>query len=173
MLPRWSQFQLRAKLRDLGPWPNSPVEVVEAAAGDAELVRWDTEINGHHRPEDHTYWVARRGGIPLWFTLYGQPVGYGYAQTHSDDSLQESDAITVGPIGSRAAADAVACVGAALRWARARGATVRIAVPGPHPALAALLNTGFRIAEMETFSSTTEDACPDLRRYISSGSDLF
>jgi GNAT superfamily N-acetyltransferase len=173
MLPRWPHFQLGATLRDLGPWPDSPVQVVEAAVGDPELVRWDTEISGRCRPGDHRYWVERRGGTPLWFVLHGERVGYGYAQTYSDDLLRDPDTITLGPIGTRAATHATACVGAAVSWASARGATARIAIPGLHPALSPLLNVGFKITEVETFCSTVDDCFADVGCYVSSGSDLF
>lgn len=141
--------------------------------GDPELVRWDAEICGRHRPGDHKYWVERRGGTPLWFTRHGERVGYGYAQTHSDDLLQEPQTITFGPIGTRVATDAIACVAAALRWGRTCGTTARLGVPGLHPALAPLLQAGFRIAEAATFCSTTVESFLDVQRYLPSGGDLF
>jgi ribosomal protein S18 acetylase RimI-like enzyme len=173
LLPFWPYFPLLGRLDDLGPLPSGSVAVVEAAVGDPDLVRWDAEIAGRHRPGDHKYWVERRGGIPLWFTRHGERVGYGYLQTYSDDLLQEPRTITFGPIGTRLATDALACVAAALRWGRTCGTTARLSVPGRHPALAPLLRAGFRIAETETFCSSTESAFLDVQRYLPSGGDLF
>jgi hypothetical protein len=99
--------------------------------------------------------------------------GYGYAQTRSDDLLAHPDAITLGPIGAHTADQAEACTYAAVDWARARAATARIAVTGPHPALGRLLAAGFRIGEVETFCSTDDAAFVDVKRYVSSGGDLF
>jgi GNAT superfamily N-acetyltransferase len=173
MLPRWPHFQLLGRLGDLSPLPSGGVEVGDAVAGDSEVVGWDAEIGGRYRPEDHAYWLQRRAGAALWFTRRGERIGYGYVQAHSDDLPGEAQVATLGPIGVRALADALPCVGAAVGWARARYTIVRVGVPAPHPALAPLLRAGFRIAEVETFCSTTEDAVADVRRYLPSGGDLF
>lgn len=101
MRPCWPHVQLRADLTQLGALPGEDVEVVEAPGDDPELVRWDAEIGGRRRPEDHAYWVRRRGGVPLWFARRGEVVGYGMAQTRSDDLLRYPDAVTLGPIGTR------------------------------------------------------------------------
>ena len=72
-----------------------------------------------------------------------------------------------------AASPAVACVYAAVEWARPRAAVARIAVTGPHPALGSLLAAGFRFGEVETLCATDDVSFVDVRRYISSGGDLF
>jgi hypothetical protein len=76
-------------------------------------------------------------------------------------------------IGVRAPTDAVACVLAAVEWARRHGRAVRISLAGPHPALAPLLAAGFRVAELETFCLSAEAPFFDARCYLPSGSDLF
>jgi hypothetical protein len=171
--PRWPHVSLRADLAQLCALPSADVEVIEASAEDPELVRWDAEISGRQRPEDHAYWVRRRGGVPLWFARRGQRVGYGVLQTHSDDLLRSPDAVTMGPIGTRVRDDAGACVQAAVRWAREHAKVARISVTGPHPALALLLGVGFRVTAVETFCSTADRPFIDPQCYISSGGDLF
>jgi hypothetical protein len=111
--------------------------------------------------------------VPLWFVEHKHVVGYAYAQTRSDDLLRHPDAVTLGPIGARTPEPAEACVYAAVNWARHRGAVARIAVTGPHPALGNLLEAGFRIGEVETFCASDDAPFVDVRRYISSGGDLF
>jgi GNAT superfamily N-acetyltransferase len=173
MRPRWPHVSLRADLAQLRALAPEDVEVIEASAEDPELVRWDAEIGGRPRPEDHAYWVRRRGGVPLWFARRGQRVGYGVLQTHSDDLLRSPDAVTLGPIGARVRDDAVACVQAAVGWVREHAKVARISVTGPHPALAPLLRLGFRVTAVETFCSTADESFVDVHRYISSGGDLF
>src|SRR5205814_977799 len=128
--PRWPHFQLLGPLPAKRPLPTTDLEVLEAAPGDPELVRWDAEIGGRRRPQDHAYWVRDRGGIPLWLARRGEVIGYGYVQTRSDDLLQHPDALTLGPIGARTEADAAACVLAALGWAKGRAPEARIPTPG-------------------------------------------
>ena len=173
MRPRWPHVYLRADLAQLRALPSADAEVIEASADDPELVRWDGEISGRHRPEDHAYWARRRGGVALWFARGGKHVGYGIVQTWSDDLLRYPDTVTIGPIGTRAREDAIACVQAAVRWVRERAKIARLSVTGPHPALAPLLSVGFRITAVETFCSNADTPFIDAQRYISSGGDLF
>jgi hypothetical protein len=56
---------------------------------------------------------------------------------------------------------------------RAGEVRVRIDVPGPHPALAPLLERGFQIVYVETFQSSAAAPFFDARCYIPSGSDLL
>ena len=119
------------------------------------------------------YWVRYHGGVPLWFVQHNQVVGYGYAQTRSDDLLRHPDAVTLGPIGARTPEHAEACVYAAVDWVRQHGAVARIAVTGPHPALSKLLEAGFWIGELGTFCASDDASFVDPKRYISSGGDCF
>ena len=128
-------------------------------------------MSGRARPADHRYWIAQ-GAIPVWFEGRGGRAGYGYIQTRSEGALWNPDAITVGPVGARRSADALDCVRAAVAFARTRAAVVRLAVPGPHPALAPLLEAGFRITYVETFVSSASTAFLDPARYAGSG-DFF
>ena len=171
--PRWPHIQLRANLADLGRLPSDEIDVIQAADGDKDFIEWDAELGGRRRPQDHAYWIRRRGGVPLWFMHSGRRIGYVVAQTRSDDLLMHPDAVTLGPIGTRAREDAVACVLAAVAWAQQRAAVARISLTGPHPALAPLLEVGFRIVEVETFCATSDESLPDVQRYVSSGGDLF
>jgi GNAT superfamily N-acetyltransferase len=167
MRPRWPNVWLRAPAAGLGAAGGGGVRVVEAAPGDPELVRWDAQVSGRPRPEEHAYWAAQ-AAVPLWFERRGARIGYAYVQTR-DDSPWPPPAATVGPIGAGTAADALDCVGAAVAFARSRAEHLRLAVPGPHPALPALLTAGFRITDVETFLSTGAAAFPDPERYVGSG----
>jgi GNAT superfamily N-acetyltransferase len=172
MLPRWPYVVLRADLPALRPLGSNDVEVIRASVDDIDFARSDAELSGRNRPVDLAYWVQRRGGVPMWFVRGQRVVGYGLAQTRSDDVLRQPDTITLGPMGALARADSVACVLAAVAWARDNGAAARISLLGPHPALPVLLEVGFRIAGAETFCSSAPPVV-DAERYVPSGGDLF
>jgi GNAT superfamily N-acetyltransferase len=173
MRPWYPQLQLRAELASVRLEPDRSVQLIELDDVDDEYRHWDAQIGGRNRPEDHSYWRRARGGRPCWFVRDDRVVGYGLAQTRSDDLVSSPDAITVGPIGVRQPADAVACVLAAVGWVRGYGGTARISLTGPHPALAPLLAAGFRLVERETFCLSAEAPFFDARCYLPSGSDLF
>jgi GNAT superfamily N-acetyltransferase len=173
LCPVWPHLSLLADLDALRPLPEHRLEVVPADPDDQGLARWDTAISGRPRLQDHRYWVRCRGGVPLWLVQRTQVVGYAYGQTRSDDLLRHPDAITLGPIGAPTLEQAEACVYAAVEWARPRAAVARIAVTGPHPALGSLLAAGFRFGEVVTFCANDGASFVDVRRYISSGGDLF
>jgi GNAT superfamily N-acetyltransferase len=173
MRPWWPQLTLRGLAGELGPLSSANIQAIEADPDDADWLRCDTEISRRPRPEDRKYWIARRHGVPLWFTRGGRRVGYGMAQLLSDDWLWDSDAVTLGPIGAFERAEAVGCVLAAVEWARRRAAIHLIRMTGPHAAILPLLSAGFRIVGVETFCSTAETPFVDVQRYVPSGGDLF
>jgi GNAT superfamily N-acetyltransferase len=150
------------------------LEVVEGQVGDQALIRWDTQISGRNRPEDHVFWTEQRRCIPLWFRQRGVTVGYGYARLEGATSLTTKKWV-VGPLGVSAPEYAAQCVLAATRWVQERAGEVRVRidVPGPHPALAPLLERGFQIIYVETFQSSAATPFFDARCYIPSGSDLL
>jgi GNAT superfamily N-acetyltransferase len=168
MRPRWPNLWLKASIAGLRRPLHSGVRPVEAARGDPELVRWDAAVGGRHRPDEHAYWV-RQAGIPLWFERRGRRVGYAYVRPHTG-SIWSPDTTTVGPVGVASPVDAEECVCAAVAFAGEHSESVRLAIPGPHPGLRALLDAGLRIVDVETFVSTA--ALVDAERYVGSG-DLF
>lgn len=173
MRPRWPHFWLRAEPARLGGLPETGVVTVEADPGDAELRRWDAELSGRDRPEDLRFLLGAMDAVPLWFSREGRRIGYGYVQRRSPESLWYPDAYRLGPIGARSTADAVECALAGVRWARGRADVLWLAVPGPHAALAGLLDAGFQIAHVETFLSSEERPFADVARYVPTGSTFF
>jgi len=91
----------------------------------------------------------------------------------SEESIWYPDAITIGPVGARTIDGGRLCVLAGVAWARDRAAVLRIGVPGPHPALAPLLESGFRITDVDIFVCRSAGMFVDPRRYIPSGGALF
>jgi GNAT superfamily N-acetyltransferase len=171
--PLWPGYSLVARSASLAQLPTRGVEVLEADPGDAQLAAWDTEIGGRHRPPDHAYWVRETRARPLWLWRLGRRIGYAYVQMRNDEHVWHANALTVGPVGTRDAADAVDGVCGVVEWARARGPELRLFVPAPHPVLAPLLHSGFRIAFVDTLMSSTGGLFAEPTRYLPSGASLF
>ena len=150
----------------------SDLKVVEGQAGDPAFLQWDAQVSGRTRPVDHAFWMRQQQSIPLWFRRQGVTVGYAYVRQVAETALTPQTWV-VGPLGVSEPEDATACVLAATSWARPRAEMVRIDVPGPHPCLAPLLESGFHIIYVETFHSTATTPFFDARCYIPSGSDLL
>ncbi|MBI3969678.1 MAG: GNAT family N-acetyltransferase [Chloroflexi bacterium] len=167
MRPQWTNLWLRADTSEMRRLDHGDLLVVQAEPGDPELARWDATASGRYRPADHAYWTGQ-GGIPLWFERGGRRTGYGYVRPRSG-SLWSPDTTTVGPAGAVSPGDARDCVCAAAEFARTRAVMVRLAIPGPHPALIALLDAGLRIVDVETFHSSAPAPFIDPERYTGSG----
>jgi GNAT superfamily N-acetyltransferase len=60
MLPQWPNYWLLGESSRLR-LAASDIEVVEATPDDGELLRWDREIAGRDRPQDHHFWVREKG----------------------------------------------------------------------------------------------------------------
>lgn len=147
------------------------IAVVPTDVTEPMFIAWDAEIGGRPRPEDLAFWAREENGKALWFQHAGTTIGYGIARLRAW-SFTGGHICTIGPLGTRDPADALACVRAAIAWAQAHVSEVQINLPGPHLALADLLAHGFRIAYVETFHSS---AAPffDARCVITSGSGLL
>jgi hypothetical protein len=172
MRPHWPTFILEAETTKLEDIPTGTIEVIEGHAAAPAMIEWDAAIGGRRRPEDHAYLVAQHQAIALWFIRGGLPIGYGYAQLFSPELLWRPDTLRLGPIGAANESDALACVGAAVGWAKSRAATINISVPGPHAALVALLDARFRIGYADTFMASGQPFF-DARCYIPSGGTFF
>src|SRR5262249_61036455 len=96
-----------------------------------------------------------------------------YVQRYHPELLWRPDTMRLGPIGARNEQDALACVGAAVGWARSRAPAIQISVPGPHAALAALLEARLLIDDVETFLSSSDRPFFDAGCYIPSGGTFF
>jgi len=172
MLPQWPHFALRLEKPAHGMPLTPEIEIIKADPTDPALVQWDTQISGRLRPSDHQYWVREERAVPVWLRRQGQTVGYAYIRLGAW-SFWFPQACTLGPIGVSAPEDATACVLAAVNWTLPQAEVLHIEVPGPHPCLPALLESGFRITYVDTFVSTTESPFFDARCYIAAGGDLL
>lgn len=171
MRPLWPLFYLLAT-SPLRQAPSPTLETRVADVGDPDLLRWDAEIGGRVRPMDHHYWTGEEQAVPLWFLRRGVRVGYGYVRLGAG-TLHQPGAATIGPVGARSPAAARACILAAAAWAAQQAPALRIDIVGPHPALAPLLEAGFRIIDQDTFLATGGRLGIDPQHYVPSGGSLF
>ncbi len=173
MLPRWTNLWLVADpewgARGLGTLPGGDVEIIEAATDDPDLAVWDLRHFGYARPYELAWQMESRNAQPLWFQRAGKRIGYGFIQRNCPESLWRPNAWTIGPIGAETPEDARDCVCVATRWAVERAGAARLGVPGPHPALAPLIEAGCRIVYNELFLASPEAQLFDPTCYLPSG----
>ena len=172
MRPRWPVLLLRGTATAAVALPGSGIRVDDADPDDPELALWDARCCGRPRPQDHAYWRQEEGAISLLFRRGRETIGYGIVRLGAG-TLDEAGACTIGPVGALLPDDAAACVLAAVGWAAALSAVLRIDVPGPHHALAPLLGAGFRIIDQDTFCSSGLLPFVDSRCYVGSGGSLM
>lgn len=170
--PRWPLFYLlgdSTALRLAGP----AAEVREHRDPAGEIERLDLAISGRRRPKDLEHWRDDGRARFLEIRRGGAALGYAVVRERSDDWLGHRSDVTIGPAGSLDPAALTDVLVAALPAREPRPATIRIAVPGPSPALRPLLEAGFRIAELDTFLATRAPLpfAPD--SYLPSGGALF
>lgn len=176
MRPAWPHYLLHRAAggrRAAADDPSPPgLAVVEGDATAPDCAAWEAAIGGRQRPDDLAFWATAQAGQLLWFRRAGATVGYAVIRLRGG-TVTHPAAITIGPLGVRDHADALPCVLAAAAWARERGDELCLTLPGPHPALAPLLERGFRLVDSYTFVASDGGAFADPRRYLSSGPDLF
>lgn len=169
--PRWPNFVLRAPVSQLKPGAPAQLTAVLADPGDPALVEWDTRISGRPRPQDLDFWHRTHGAVTLWLRHDTTTVGYAVIRL-KEGTLLLPDAARIGPVGVSDAAYAIDGMLAAVQWAARRAPALAIDLPGPHPALAPLLDAGFQISYVETFVSNMAPPF-DPQRYAGSGGSLF
>jgi ribosomal protein S18 acetylase RimI-like enzyme len=171
MTPRWPNFDLfgeaaRLRLPQARTITLRPVDPLDAA-----FLDWDVALGGRRRPQDLAFFRDEQDASFFWAESVGAPVGYAVVRRGSVSGVRD-DTLTIGPVGGRTAAAARSVTLAAVGWAHARAPRLEISVPGPHPALRALLEAGFLIDYIGTYcASSAVQLNP--RLYIASGENLF
>jgi GNAT superfamily N-acetyltransferase len=175
MTPRWPVYWVISDAPDqlnLESLPGADVSLAPTDVADSELAQWDAEICGYARHNDLRWLVETRDAQAYWVMRSGERLGYAFLQRVAVESLWRPHAWTLGPIGARSANDASACVGSVIRYAAGRAPSLRLSVPGPHPALPSLLAAGMRLSDIETFLTSADGAPFDPARYIHHGAIL-
>jgi hypothetical protein len=162
MTPLWPNLLLEgdpAELREI------PVTGLTIEPGDLDgAIALDAETGGRRRPEDFAYWLASDGEL-IGVRSGAETAGYAVIRA-------AAPLIAVGPVLAARRENARGVALEAVRHAAKLGRRMELAVPGPHPALPALLDLRFRITYLETYCAS-DSGLVDPERFISSGGDLF
>jgi len=149
MTPWWPLLFFQGRPRRALP---APFTVERATV--AEVAAVDTAATGVPRDGDHAFLAARPGSRPVVVRDGARAVACGHLRAGFLDVLQVVDEIdAVGAVLSALDAVLDATIGA-----------VGLAVPGPHPAVVALLEAGLPITGTDTFCATGEHLFDPVRR---------
>src|SRR5690242_6651484 len=155
----WPLLYLRGRVDALAPLVGWRAE----AATPAEVAALELAWTGTDRSDDHLAWARRPGGASVVARRGGQVMaaaavggaGSEYGVTH----------LALAP--SAGGADAAAAVLAVLAGLAPEDGLARACLPGPHPAVRALLAAGWRVEEFDLFMAT-EPSLLDPRRAVPS-----
>jgi hypothetical protein len=171
MSPRWPNFDLVADSARLQLLQAQRAALRPADPLDPAFLDWDFDVGRRRRPQDLAFFRDEQAASCFWVVAGAETVGYAVVRRDSVGGLRD-DTLKIGPVGGRTAAAARASTLAAVAWAQERAPRLEIAVPGPHPALRALLESGFRIEYISTYCASASVRL-NPSRYVASGEDLF
>jgi GNAT superfamily N-acetyltransferase len=155
----WPLLYLRGRVDALAAPPGWRAE----PAAPAEVAALELAWTGADRSDDHLAWARRPGGASVLARRGGQVMAAGttggaggeYGLTHLAVASPADDA------------DAAAAVLAVLAGLQPEGGLARVTLPGPHPAVRALLAHRWRVEEFDLFMAT-ERGLLDPRRAVPS-----
>jgi GNAT superfamily N-acetyltransferase len=155
----WPLLYLRGAGTALPPpggWQLSP-------AAPAEVAALELDWTGMDRSGDHQAWARRPGGAGVLARRRGRVVAAGTAGGAGD----EYGVIHLALAPWAGQADASAAVLTVLAGLEPGGGLARVCLPGPHPAVRALLAAGWRVEEFDLFMAS-EPGLLDPRRAVPS-----
>ena len=139
---------------------------VEVVDGDpAEMAALELAWTGADRTRDHELWTVWPGADPFVVRDARGPVAVGYGRDRqTGPAARAVDRLVVRP-----GAEPVGPVLAAVERCMAAGATMDVTVPGPHPAVAVLLEMGFRIDDRDIYCAGPTDPVDPAHRLVHGG----
>jgi len=167
-LPLYTRFGLDAW------WPllylHGPVAALTVPDGwlavaetPAEVAALELDWTGVDRSADHLAWAGRPHGASVLARHGGQPMAAGTV----GGAGGEYGLIHLALAPSAAGEDAATAVLTVLSSLVPPGGQARVCLPGPHPAVRALLADGWRVGEFDLFMATEPDLL-DPRRAVPS-----
>jgi GNAT superfamily N-acetyltransferase len=138
-----STAQARAFFVRAGPAARAPRELWARRAGPADAAAAERALTGLDRGPDYLYWAGAPGGSGLIIGERDEVIAAGAASRSHLVRLTVRDPASAAP-ALLAALDVVTSV------------RVQLCLPGPHPALGALLGAGFRVDDFDHYMSTSE-----------------
>jgi acetyltransferase (GNAT) family protein len=169
--PRAMPLYMRAGMSPL--WPNvyvtaderflpdvAPGYDVEPATA-AQIAAIEVEWTGVDRSADHAIWADREGAQPFVVRRAGTVVAIVQARRRIRGEGRWIDRMRVAPD-----ANPLGTALAAMRCAAAPGQEIGACIPGPNPALGALVRSGFRVVDGDTFMASEPDLVDPIRTFV-------
>ena len=169
--PRALPLYIRSGLTPL--WPNVYVTADERflpeiapgydfePATAEQIARIEGEWVGVERSADHANWADRDGARPFVVRRGGIVVAIVQARRRIRGEGRWIDRLRVAPT-----ADPLETAVAALRFAAVPGQEIGACIPGPNPALGALVRSGFRVVDGDTFMASEPDLVDPIRTFV-------
>ena len=142
----WPLLYLRGGVGVLSP----PAGWQAVSATPAEVAALELAWTGVDRSDDHRAWTRRPEGVGVLVRRRGQVAAAGTV----GGAGGEYGVIHLALAPWAGAADASAAVFAVLAGLEPGGGLARICLPGPHPAVRALLAAGWRVEEFDLFMAS-------------------
>jgi GNAT superfamily N-acetyltransferase len=155
----WPLLYLRGRADALA----TPAGWRAEAAAPAEVAALELAWTGVDRSDDHLMWAQRPGGAGVLAWRGDQVLAAGTAGGAGDEYGMTHLALAP----SAGDADAAAAVLAVLAGLELEDGRARVCLPGPHPAVRAVLAAGWRVEEFDLFMAT-EPGLLDPRRAVPS-----
>jgi hypothetical protein len=155
----WPLLYLRGRVEALA----APGGWLAEEATPAEVATLELAWIGVDRSDDHVAWARRPGGAGVLARRSGQVMAAGTVGGAGDEHGVTHLALAP----SAGSADAAAAVLAVLADVEPEAGLARVCLPGPHPAVRALLAAGWRVEEFDLFMATEPDLL-DPRRAVPS-----
>ncbi len=163
MRPSWPLLYLQGQAAGLpAPAAASVVRQVFSRVPIDEARATEAALTGVDRPRLAAYQAALPGATPFVVTVDGSLAAVGLARDGRRTPGRVLDRLVV-----TADADPTDTLLAALRGTA--DGIVTVTVPGPHPALPALLDAGFRIVDRDTYCETEPGLIDPARRIPNTG----
>jgi len=148
MTPLWPSLYLEGAAATL---PQSAGRLTTEAATAEQIRELDRRWTGMDRPADHRFWASQVDADSFVVLDGGAVAGAGYARIRQASPVRALDRLLVHPD-----ADPVPVILSAIRRAAGDGGLL-VGILGPNPVLRPLLETGFRIADRDTYMASRPD----------------
>jgi GNAT superfamily N-acetyltransferase len=158
MTPLWPNVYVTADERSLPEI--APGFDFEPASGE-QIAGIEGEWTGVVRSTDHANWADRDEARPFVVRRAGVVVAIVQSRRRVRGEGRWIDRLRVAPT-----AEPLETALAALRFAAAPGQEIGACVPGPHPALGALVRSGFRVVDGDTFLASEPDLVDPIRTFV-------
>jgi GNAT superfamily N-acetyltransferase len=160
MRPLWPNLYLGGDGRRI---PEQPAVAVTPAEG-GEVAALERAWWGVDRPAMHAYWAGQPQAVPFVVRRDGRPIGAGDARARLRGPGRWVNMFFVAP-----GEDPLAPTLAAIRFSAGPDGTTGGCLLGPHPAVPALIEAGFRVVDRDTYQASDAGLIDPERLVVNTG----